>query len=133
MATIAQILAAHWQGQQWTIDEDDYATLQWDGGNSRSKPTEAEIRGFSDEVDAVVADQAQRARQQRAMSDAPDYMLKVVETLIDGMVEIRRVVNDIRSTAVAQAHTGSFTAWDNNIVSRIAALKQKVTNLRNVP
>lgn len=133
MATIPQILAAHWQGQQWTIDEDDYATLQWDGGNSIPKPTEAEIRGFSDEVDATLADQSRRARQQRSMSDAPDYLLKVVETLIDGMVEIRRVVNDIRSTVVAQAHTGSFTAWDNNIVSRIAALKQKVTDLRNVP
>lgn len=132
MATIAQILSAHWPNQQWTIDEDDYATLMWDGENSRPKPTEAEIRGFSDEVDALLADEAQRSRQQRAMIDAPDYMLKVIEILIDGMVEIRRVVNDIRSTAVAQAHTGSYTAWDTNVVSRIAALKQKVVDLRNI-
>lgn len=132
MATIAQILAAHWPGQQWTIDEDNYSTLTWDGGNTRPKPSEAEIRGFSDQVDATVADQAQRSRQQRAMVDAPDYLLKVVETLIDGMVEIRRVINDMRSTIVAQAHTGSFTAWDNNVVSRLAALKQRVQDLRNI-
>lgn len=132
MATIAEILPRFWPAQAWTITEDDYGTLDWRPENTLPKPLEAEIRAHSAEVDAILADEAQRDRQQRGLNDAPDYLLKAIETLIDGLVEIRRVVNDIRSTVVAQAHTGSFTAWDAEIVSRIAALRQKVIDLRNI-
>lgn len=133
MATIAEILQRFWAGAEWTIEEDDYETLNWLPENGPTKPTEAEIRAHSAEVDALLADEGQRQRQQRALNDAPDYLLKTIETLIEGMVEIRRVVNDIRSTAVTAAHTGSYTAWDTAIVAKIAALRQRVIDLRQVP
>ena len=133
MATIAQILPRFWAGAEWSIDGDNYGTLAWAAGNSLTKPTESEIRAHSAEVDVLISGEQQRYRQQAAMNDTPDYMLRVIETLIDGMIEIRRVVNDARSTAVAAAHTGSYTAWDSTVVSKLTALKQKVTDLRNVP
>jgi hypothetical protein len=133
MASIAEILPRFWANQEWSIDEDNFLTLDWAPGNTLPKPTEGEIRAHSDEVDALLADEAQRDRQQRALADAPDYLLKAIEIMIDGMIEIRRVVNDIRSTAVGAAHTGSYTTWDATVVSKMAALKQKVTDLRNVP
>ena len=133
MATIAEILPRFWLNQEWSINEDDYDTLSWLEGNSLTKPTEEEIRAHSTEVDALLADEAQRDRQQRALNDAPDYLLKTIETLIDGLGELRRVINDVRDTAVAQAHTGSYTAWNSSIVSRIVALKQRIVELRNIP
>lgn len=132
MATIPQILNYIYPGMQWTIQEDDYDTLIWEAGNATPKPTEAEIRANAAAVDILVADAERQARQQRAMADAPDYLLRAIEILIDAMIEIRRVVNDIRTTAVVSAHTGSYTAWDSTVVNRIAALKQKVTDLRNL-
>lgn len=51
MATIPEILARKWKGREWTITGDDYSTLQWAGEN---KPSEAEIRAFSDEVDTRI-------------------------------------------------------------------------------
>lgn len=130
VATISDILARVWAGSEWTISDDDYSSLNWISVST--KPTESEIRSHSDAVDALISDEKQRLRQQRGMSDSPDYLLRVVETLIDGMVELRRVINDIRTTMVAGAHTGTFTSWDSNVVSRIAALQQKVTDLRNL-
>lgn len=132
MATIAEILQHIWPGTEWTVDDDDYATLNWAAGNGVTKPTEEEIRSHDAEVDAVISDEGRLNRQQRAMPDAPDYLLKTVETLIDGLIEIRRVVNDLRTTIVSQAHTGSFTSWDNDVVTKIANLKQRIADLRNI-
>ena len=132
MATIPEILQRTWPGTEWTIDEDNYETLIWPAGNAVAKPTESDIRSHSDAVDALLADETQRSRQQQALQDAPDYLLKAIETLIEGMIEIRRAVNDIRNTMVGAAHTGSFTEWDAAIVSKIAALRQKVIDLRNI-
>lgn len=132
MATIPQILSCFWQGAEWRVDGDEYATLDWAAANTLPKPTESEIRARSSEADVIIADTEQRARQQRAMIDAPDYLLKAIEILIEGMVEIRRVVNDIRTTTIPAAHTGDFTTWDSSTVAKIAALRQKVIDLRNV-
>lgn len=131
MATIAEILAHSWPGAEWTIAGDDYDSLQW-FTSTVTKPTEAEIRAFDSEVTAAIADRDKKDRQQRALDDAPDYLLRALETLIHGMAEIRRVVNDIRSTVVPAAHTGDFTAWDSDVVAKIVALRQKVTDLRNI-
>lgn len=132
MATIPQILSLFWQDSEWTMQEDDYGTLQWFPGNAVEKPSESAIRARSSEADAAISLAERRNRQQRAMNDAPDHLLTAIEILIDGLVEVRRVVNDIRSTTLPAAHTGDFTAWDAQIVSRIAALRQKVANLRNI-
>lgn len=132
MATIPQILPEFWPAQSWVIDEDDYSTLRWEIGNPLPKPLEAEIRAHSSEVDALLADRAQRERQQQALNDAPDYLLSAIETLIMGLAELRRVANDIRDTAVPAAHTGSYTSWDTNVVSRIVALRQRIIDLRAI-
>jgi hypothetical protein len=134
MATIPQILQHIYPGNEWTIQEDDYATLWWSPNNTPSvKPTEAEIRANSDAADILVAAMERQGRQQRAMADAPDYLLTAIDILIQGMVEIRRVVNDIRNTATAGSHTGSYTSWDNDVVTKIGALRQKVQDLRDIP
>lgn len=133
MAYISAILPYFWPGTEWTIDEDDYNTLRWAPSNVLAKPTEGEIRSHSDAVDALISDEEQRRRQQRGMADSPDYLLKAIEVIVQGMMEIRRVVDDIRSTAVAQAHTGTYTAWDANIASKTSALAQKVRDLRQIP
>ena len=133
MATIPQILQYVYPGTEWTIDEDDYATLVWGPSNTPStKPDEAEIRANSEAVDVLVAAADKQARQQRALADAPDYMLRAFEIYIEGLIEIRRVVNDIRNTMVAQAHTGDFTAWDTAVVNKIAAMRQKLLDKRNI-
>jgi len=133
MAVISEILTEIWPGSQWSITEDDYSTLVWNQTNSVAKPLESEIRSHSDAVDATISDRRQRGRQQAGLVDSTDYLLKVIETFIDALIEIRRVINTDRSTIVAQAHTGSFTPWDTNVIARLSAIKQKVDNLRNIP
>ncbi|CAB4192676.1 hypothetical protein UFOVP1244_61 [uncultured Caudovirales phage] len=133
MAKIEEILPEFWKNQEWTIDEDDYSTLNWMKGSTLPKPSESEIRNHSDEVDSLIADRAQRRRQQISLDDSGDWILKVFETYIDTFIEFRRVINDIRNTAVSQAHTGSYTSWDNDVISRMAAIKNKITNARNIP
>ena len=133
MATIPEILQYIYPGTEWTIEEDDYATLVWGPSNTPAiKPSEAEIRANSEAVDVLVQAADKQARQQRAMADAPDYLLRAIEILIEGMIEIRRVVNDIRNTTLDQAHAGDFTTWDTAVVNKIAALRQKVIDLRNL-
>jgi len=133
MAVISDILSEIWPGKEWSITEDDYSTLVWFESNSIPKPLESEIRSHSSAVDAIVADKRQRARQQAGLIDSTDYLLKVIETFVDALIETRRVINTDRSTIVAQAHTGSFTTWDTNVVARLTAIKQRVDNLRNIP
>ena len=132
MATIAEILLEVWPGNEWTIYEDDYSVLVWDQVNSIAKPSESDIRSHSDAVDVIVADKKRRARQQSGLADSTDYLLRIIETFIDALIEIRRVINTDRSTIVSQAHTGNFTSWDTNIIARMSAIKQKVDSLRNV-
>lgn len=134
MAMLCDILTYFWPNTQYTVGEDDYSTLNWYPENTLPKPTEEEIRAHSAETDALLADMQQRVRQQNAMeSEFPDYLLKIVETLIDGLAEIRRVVNDIRNTATPASHVGDYTAWDAEVVSRITALYQRVRQLRQIP
>lgn len=131
MATISEILSYAFPNAEWVITGDDYDSLQWLTPGV-VKPTEAELRAISTEVDGVVADRDKRNRQQQALADAPDYMLCAIETLIQGMAEIRRVINDVRSTVVPAAHTGDFTEWDSDIIAKIVSLRQKVIDLRNL-
>lgn len=131
MATIAEILANNWPGTEWTITGDDYDSLQWFSSGT-SKPTEQEIRDLSSATDTVLAERNRKNRQQQALNDAPDYLLHAIEVLIRGLVEIRRVVNDVRSTVVPAAHSGEFTAWDSDVGHQNATLLQKVIDLRNI-
>lgn len=52
MATIGDILARKWPGAEWTLSEDDYASLSW--LSEGEAPAEQDIRAFSDEVDEIM-------------------------------------------------------------------------------
>ena len=51
MASISEILSRKWPGTEWVLTADDYSTLLW--LSETPKPTEQEIRAFSDEVDQL--------------------------------------------------------------------------------
>ena len=132
MATISEILSRFWPGTEWTITSNDYATLIWYPSNQVEKPSETEILSHSTETDTIISNESKARRQQVAMNDAPDYLLKAIEILINGMVEIHRVIQDIRNTIVAQAHTGDFTTWDVDAVQKIQNLRARIQELRNI-
>lgn len=51
MANLAQILTKRYQHCAWTITADDYNSLVWYPESPVAKPTEAELRALSDEID----------------------------------------------------------------------------------
>lgn len=55
MATLADILARRWPGARWSLQGDDYASLRWADDNLAPKPTEADLRQYAAEVDALMA------------------------------------------------------------------------------
>lgn len=66
MASIADILQRKWYGAHWSVEDDDYTTLQWlDENGLPSKeppPSEKEIRDFSEEVDAMLVKETELER-----------------------------------------------------------------------
>ena len=133
MAEISQILSLFWLGAEWQINGDDYSTLEWYPSNAGAKPSETEIRARSEEADVALADLERKSKQQAAMRDAPDYMLRGFEIMLALIIEQRRVINNMRNTIVAQAHTGDFTPWDDDVVNLGIALRQKLLDIRNAP
>lgn len=120
MATIAQILPEFFPGNEWTIDGDDYATLRWFGPDP--KPDEATIRANSDATDLIVADKVRREEQQRALNDAPDYLLTGFEIIIAALVDIRKVILLRHSTAASQ--------FDQDVINKVVAMRNKIAAIR---
>lgn len=52
MASLANILERKWRGAHWSLSGDDFETLVW--MDPTVKPSEADIRKFSGEVDGIM-------------------------------------------------------------------------------
>ena len=115
MASLFTTLSYKWSGSGDTwrlpLNSDDYALLQWEGPNP--KPTEAEIRAFSAEVDAVIAQRQLYRRFMNAIQDT-DNLLQALEFLT-------AAVQDLQSRAGV---TGQ-------VANRVTAHSGKLTTSRN--
>ena len=93
MATIGEILQKRWYPALYGMSggDDNYETLVWYPENTVPKPTEAEIRALSDEVDAELALDAMRAAQQDIFNlhDRPDRLLTAVQALLAAVEDLR--------------------------------------------
>lgn len=114
MATISEILARKWPGQEWSLAGDDYATLVW--GGPAPKPTEAEIRAFSAEVDALIAAEAKAERKLNAIVTS-DSLLQALEILADAVADLQ-----------AKARVTSALAASS--VNKITSLAAKLAQIR---
>lgn len=131
MATLAQILSRRFPRNQWTLQEDDYSTLDWDAGNPAPKPAEAEIRALSDEVDDDLAQENRKRRQQQAlMVDNVDAVLRALEIIIKGQAELYRVVNDLRGKVQPAALSGTLTSYDSAVIQAVSALRTRIDEIR---
>lgn len=52
MALLSEILSLKWPGVEWMLTDDRYESLIW--LSEGDPPSEAEIRAYSDEVDAIL-------------------------------------------------------------------------------
>lgn len=110
MATLSEILPRKWPGAEWTLTEDNYTTLVWISASP--KPTEAEIRAFSAEVDALVA--AERtAERHRSLLDRADAVLLAFEVLA-------AAIDDLQTRLVV---TGQ-------VANRIDTLRTRLADIR---
>lgn len=118
MATISEILPIKWPGPGWTIDEDDYATLRWD--REDPKPSEAEIRAFSAEVDGILAVRAAKTAAEAALMQVdPAPFLLLVQMSVASFTALYECV-DAETRARLDAHAG----WQAAITARNQALGQ---------
>lgn len=131
MATIAEIISRHWPGNLWSMDVDDYATLVWEQGNPDAKPLEATIRALSATTDAEIAVENRERRQQVAMLDRMDAVLKALEVLVRGEYEIVRVLNDLRGKILSSALSGTLTTYDSTVVNAVTSLRDKLQQIRD--
>lgn len=139
MATIPEILQRHWPGMWWTVDGDDYSTLQWfDSHNAPTeKPTEAEIRAWSNAVDQEMALEQRAQRQQTALNaDSRDAILTMFERIIKGEAEIKRKIDDLITNLQAQAFIGGsktvLSPWDSSVIANIQAIVTRINQIRNI-
>lgn len=119
MATLAQILTRRWPGQSWTLTADNYATLEWEAGNSRPKPSESELRALSAEVDAEIANINFRSDQQSQLLDDPDMILRGFELLA-------RQINKIRLGLPANVRNGIDWSDLTTIGNRLRAIRNDI-------
>ena len=137
MATIKQILVRRWPGMWWTLDGDDYATLVWfDSHNSPTlKPTEAEIRAWSESVDAEIALEERAQRQQDALNgDSVDAILTALERIIKGEAEIKRKIDnlivELKDTSFVGNVKTNLSPWNSSIVANIQAVLNRIDDIR---
>ena len=118
MATISEILPIKWPGQGWTITEDDYATLEWFG--DAPKPTEAAIRAFSAEVDAILAQKNLLvAAEERLLQAGPAQFLMFVQTCIEGFTSVYE-----SASAEMRASLDANPRWQKVVAAGKQALGQ---------
>lgn len=115
MATIAEILARRWPGAQWTITNDDYASLQWLPGNTAAKPSKEEILAKAAEVDAEIdTERKARARVDALMQDT-DRLFLALEILA-------RAVDELQALQPLATRTAAVDA----LVAKLAEIRTKV-------
>lgn len=103
MASLSDILSRRYKGALYGMtDTSDYATLFWEKGNSLPKPTEEELRALSEDVDAEIAADKVKRRQQGILLDRPDALLSAIETLTKAVADIHEKLG-IQSPALVQA------------------------------
>lgn len=133
MATLADILGYKWSGNQWAFGSatnDDYADLQWGGPDP--KPTEAEIRAFSAEIDArMVSDRALQRQQGWLEAQNADYLLIAFETLIEAEVELKRVIDDLQAKIKATALSAPLTTFDSAVLQKVVGMRNKLIQARS--
>ena len=118
MATLIEILSVKWPGIGATTTGDDYATLRWEGEGP--PPSEAEIRAFSGEVDAILAARAAKTAAETALMQVdPAPFLLLVQMSVASFTAIYECV-DAETKARLDAHAG----WQAAIAARDHALGQ---------
>lgn len=133
MASLAQILGYKWYGNSWAFgfgEADSYADLQW--GGPGPKPTEAEIRAFSAEVDArILSDRAIEFQQGWLEVENADYLLLGFETIIEALGELKRVADDMKAKILPIALSAPLTTFDAAILQRVQNMRQKLITARS--
>ncbi len=118
MATISDILGIKWPDPGWTIDGDDYAALKWYRGDP--KPTEAEIRAYSAEVDAILAQKNLLvAAEERLLQAGPAQFLMFVQTCIEGFTSVYE-----SASAEMRASLDANPRWQKVVAAGKQALGQ---------
>ena len=118
MATISDILGIKWPDPGWTIDGDDYAALKWYRGDP--KPTEAEIRAYSAEVDAILAQKNLLvAAEERLLQAGPAQFLIFVQTSVAGFTAIYNNLD-----AATKAKLDADPMWQKVVAAGKQALGQ---------
>lgn len=123
MANIPEILSRKWRGAAWRMDAvelDSYATLFW--LDAQPKPTEAEIRAFSAEVDAEILSERRQATAQKAiLYDKDGALLKAIETLCNAVFEIG---GKIKTSALD-------APLNPDVIVAMQTLRQRIIDERN--
>lgn len=119
MATLVQILGYKFRGSQWTMhntEADSYANLTWT--DPTPKPTEAELRAFSAEVDGLFAADERLRRQRKAFESADiDAILRALEILA---MSNKQIINKLRPQALNDPIT---TVALDALLARIQAIR----------
>lgn len=120
MAQIPQILARKWKGQQWSIQANDYSTLEWHAGNTLPKPTEQEILAQSGPVDNEIASENVARRRAEALNDTADAFLTALDILTETLAD--EVIAKLRP---------NNTVWQATPnLNRLNALKARINQIK---
>lgn len=118
MATIAEILQYKWPGSEWSIEGDDYGTLNWISTDI-PKPTQAEIRQHNGAVEQLIAAQRKAERKRDRLMEAPEAMLQMVDILSETLQD---VINSLKPASVSKTI---------NVV-RLNQLIDKINSIKNL-
>ncbi len=98
MATIAEILQYKWPGSEWSIEGDDYGTLNWISTDI-PKPALAEIRQHNGEVQQLIAAERKAERQRDKLLDRPDTMLQIIDALC---ATLQKTIGALKPSAISK-------------------------------
>ncbi|MDP6586263.1 MAG: hypothetical protein QF535_16550 [Anaerolineales bacterium] len=77
-------LRLRWEGNQWTLHDEDYSTLVWQEGNKDPKPTEEEVNAGIASLQAEYDAQEYARKRQAEYPATKDFMEAYTEKEIGG-------------------------------------------------
>jgi hypothetical protein len=120
LADIPDILARKWTGQQWSISENDYSTLDWHAENTQPKPSLQDIQALSVTVDAEISAENLARRKAEALANTADAFLTALDILTETLAD--EVIAKLRANSTVWQATPNLTRL-NALKSRINVIK----------
>ena len=94
IVSASDALSLRWEGNQWTMNNEDYSTLVWHEGNKDPKPTEEEVNAGIASLQAEYDAQDYARKRQSEYPSIEEAVHAILDDDLDNLQVLRQAVKD---------------------------------------